>query len=380
MDLVVQQRTGVDAAVLPALGALTSGAVVLEHPRDHGTVGEAVAPGANDLAVVPQALKLRAVRPVEGAVALQVRVVELTLEPGPIGEDLLAFALNAVVLELPLIPRPIGPCQLAVAFADVVLPLPHVLDPSGPTHSALAVHAPVQPPPRVHPSLFHRLEDTLAFLLSVLEVPGVLVAVRPGTNSLAVEDPLPELPNIRLAALPGHGALAPHHVLAPLAFVGALGRPHLLTLPPHVSLVEFSPVLTAVTPDVVAFPVHAAVQPLAVVGVAIGEDALICNQLMSVGPHGSVTGSRGGLQHGLLPGLQHLLLVHTVRLHVHHLIREAHDRLPGAIAGPGLVANRQPGRKLPAVHGALRVLHLLQQHAGLQLILKGLRAVLPSTT
>mmetsp|Transcript_6871 Transcript_6871/g.14772 ORF Transcript_6871/g.14772 Transcript_6871/m.14772 type:complete len:382 (+) Transcript_6871:1298-2443(+) len=380
VDLVVQQSTSVDAAILPPLGPLSSGPVVLEDTGDHSAVREAVAAGADDLTVMPQPLELGAVRPVEGAVTLQVRVVELALEPGPIREHLLTFPLNAIVLELPLVPRPIGPCQLAVALTDVVLPLPHVLDSSRPSHSALAVHSPVQPPSGVNPPLLHRLKDTFALLFPVLEITSVLVSVGPSAHALAVEDAFPELTDVRLPALPGHGALTPHHVLAPLPFVGALGRPHLLALPPHVPLVELSAVLAAIAPDVVAFPVHAAVQPLAVVGVAVGKDPLVRDQLVSIGPGRSITSARGGLQHGLFPGLKHLLLVDAIGLHVHHLIREAHDRLPGAIAGPRLVANGKPGRELPAVHGALRVLHLLQQHDGLQLILKGLCAMLPPTT
>mmetsp|Transcript_37262 Transcript_37262/g.93520 ORF Transcript_37262/g.93520 Transcript_37262/m.93520 type:complete len:219 (-) Transcript_37262:856-1512(-) len=102
-DAVVLQRPGVNTPIRPFFRTLTGGSMVLEDTRDHGAVREPVTSRTNDLAAMPQALELCAIGPMEGSVALEFAVVELSLEPGTIREHLFALAFDAIVLELALV-------------------------------------------------------------------------------------------------------------------------------------------------------------------------------------------------------------------------------------------------------------------------------------
>ena len=61
---------------------------------------------------------------------------------------------------------------------------------------------------------------------------------------------------------------------------------------PHVALVEVPLELGAVAPDVVALPVHPAVEPGAVIGVPVGENALVLHELADVRVRGPVESTR----------------------------------------------------------------------------------------
>ena len=61
---------------------------------------------------------------------------------------------------------------------------------------------------------------------------------------------------------------------------------------PHVALVEVPLELRAVAPDVMALPVHAPVEPGAVIGVPVGENALVLHELADVRVRGPVESTR----------------------------------------------------------------------------------------
>mmetsp|Transcript_91423 Transcript_91423/g.279799 ORF Transcript_91423/g.279799 Transcript_91423/m.279799 type:complete len:456 (-) Transcript_91423:95-1462(-) len=277
---VVLERAGVNAPVGPFFCPLARGAVVLKHSCNHGAVGEPVAPGPNDLTAVPQPFELRAIRPMECAVALQFAVMELPLKPRTVGKHLLAFPFNAIVLELAFVARPISPRKLALTFPYAIAPIANILDAVGPTNLSTAVHTVLAPMSTVHPSLLSALEGAVAILHTGLEIAGVAVAVRPSPHPLAMENCFFERAPVLFARRPSHGALAPHHVLPPLAIVRPESRPRLLSCAPHVPVVELADVLTAIAPHVMALTVHAAIEPSANIGIAVREDPLVLGELV----------------------------------------------------------------------------------------------------
>mmetsp|Transcript_12749 Transcript_12749/g.24978 ORF Transcript_12749/g.24978 Transcript_12749/m.24978 type:complete len:249 (-) Transcript_12749:198-944(-) len=209
------------------------------------------------------------------AMALELAVVELALEPGAIGQHFPALAIDAVMMEFALVARTVRPCQLALALTDAILPVTNILNAVRPLDPATSVHSVLQPLTRVNPAFFGALEGPLTLLHAVFELAGISVAIGPCPCALPMEDALPQGAYVLLPGRPRHSSFTPHHVLAPLAVICPPGGPRLFAVTPHVALVEMARVVAAITPNVMTLAVHSAIEPTANVGVTIGEDALV---------------------------------------------------------------------------------------------------------
>merc|ERR1719162_1432149 len=125
--------------------------MILEDARDHGAIRKSMAAGTHNLAIVPKALELCSIRPMERPVALELAVMELTFKPGAIWQALCPLALDAIVLEVTRVLRAVGPSQDTLTFSYAILPITGICNPIRPPHLATAIHAILLPLARIDP-------------------------------------------------------------------------------------------------------------------------------------------------------------------------------------------------------------------------------------